>query len=157
MAWHRIRCHAIRGGREQNGGFDRIKEVPNRTWVSLKDRQALNRLLVYAKRAPGTQIPPGQLVRSLRALYRMSQRQLARRAGMSHAQVGRIETGAEDPGLRTLSRLIDALFCDLILVPRVRRTTGEVLVDRAWSAAAHAAIAKGYLATLPSRLWDKEC
>ena len=47
----------------------------------------------------------------------MSQRQLARRAGMTQASVSRIERGVVSPSVATLVRLLRECGVDLVAVP----------------------------------------
>ena len=48
----------------------------------------------------------GECVKELREGHGWSQRELARRTGLSNAEICRIETGQrKDPGIRTLCRL----------------------------------------------------
>ncbi len=58
------------------------------------------------------------IIRSARAARQLSQRELGRRAGVPQSTVGRIETGAIDPRVETLERLLDALGFDLTVEPR---------------------------------------
>jgi transcriptional regulator with XRE-family HTH domain len=48
----------------------------------------------------------------------MSQRELARRTGMTQASVSRIERGVVSPSVDTLARLLRECGVDLVAVPR---------------------------------------
>lgn len=54
----------------------------------------------------------GTSIRELRIAASMSQRELAKRADLSHTQIARYEQGAE-PTLPVARRLADALGCSL--------------------------------------------
>lgn len=51
----------------------------------------------------------GKLVASRREALQLSQRELAKRAGISHTVISRIESGQHAPSARTVERLADAL------------------------------------------------
>jgi transcriptional regulator with XRE-family HTH domain len=60
------------------------------------------------------------IVREARSRARLSQRELARRAGKAQSEIGRIEAGRQDPTFATIERLVRAAGFDLKLqlVPR---------------------------------------
>lgn len=60
----------------------------------------------------------------------MSQAQLARRSGVAQAHIARLEVGAIDPKLATMQRLFDAMFCDLLILPRPRKRPGDALAEQ---------------------------
>lgn len=61
---------------------------------------------------------------------RMSQAQLARRSGFSQAQLARFEKGRSDIRLSTLRHLLDAMFCDLLILPQARKRPSEAVAER---------------------------
>ena len=98
---------------------------------SVVQLQALNELIVFIRRAPKVAgHPPGFYLRALRGKMRMSQAQLARRSGVDQSRIARIELGKVEPGLLTLRRLFDALFCDLLVIPKPRLQLGDALAER---------------------------
>jgi hypothetical protein len=105
--------------------------MPRLTLAPLVQRQALEEILIYAGKTPGkAQRTPAVLVRALRSKLKMSQADPARRARMPQAQVARIESGKGDVQLGTLRRLFDAMFCDLLILPKPRKRPGDALADR---------------------------
>lgn len=75
------------------------------------------------------QAEPGRLLFALRRERRISQRHLADEAGLDHADVCRIESGA-DARLSTWKRLFRALGYDLTLVPAsYAEETGDLLTE----------------------------
>ena len=73
----------------------------------------------------------GQRVRQLRLAYRVTQEQLAERAGLSYKFIGEIERGKANPTVDTLSRLAKALRVEvheLLLTPG--RETGSQAIYR---------------------------
>lgn len=51
---------------------------------------------------------PGELIRTARVRSRLSQRELARRAGTSPTAISQYERGRRDPGVATLRRILGA-------------------------------------------------
>lgn len=101
------------------------------TYVALPDRQALNKTLLFAKDAPTAAGQPARVyVRALRAALRMTQAQLARRAGVAKSHVALIEAGAANVGVETLRKVFDAMFCDLLVIPKARKKTTQALAER---------------------------
>ncbi len=97
-------------------GMGRIAQIP------LPHRQALNATLVYTSRAPEkARRDPATYMRALRVELRMSQAVLARRAGMTQAQIDRLEKGRADARLGTWRRVFEAMFCELLVVPLARK------------------------------------
>lgn len=52
----------------------------------------------------------------------MSQKALAKRAGVPQSTVSRIEQGQRDASLSTLTKILDALSCDLVISPVLRES-----------------------------------
>ena len=116
---------------EQNGRLIRIHRVRRVTEVRIAHKRALNQAIIHAGRIPSEAVPvPEQCVRALRSALRMSQGQLARRSGVPKAHIVRFEAGKIDARLSTLRRLLDAMFCDLIVLPRARLRPGEAIARR---------------------------
>lgn len=104
--------------------------MPRLSTGRLPQRQALNELIVYAGRTPKNAAQePAALLRALRASLRMPQAELARRAGVSQPHVARLESGEVDAQWGTWKKLFDAMFCDLLLVPRPRKRPGDALAE----------------------------
>ena len=53
-------------------------------------------------------IDVGARLRALRQMHGLSQRELAKRAGISHTVVSRLESGQQVPSAKTLERLAEA-------------------------------------------------
>lgn len=101
------------------------------TRVSIIHRRALNQVMLYTGRAPAQAfLGPHVLVRALRSALRMSQAHLARRCGIPQAHLARLESGAIDVQLKTLRRLFDALFCDVLILPKPRTRPGDAIAER---------------------------
>jgi transcriptional regulator with XRE-family HTH domain len=97
----------------------------------LPHRQALNKTLLYIQGAPPAALhPPVVYLTALRCLLRMSQRHLAKRSGVAKSHLIAIEKGRVDPSVDTLRRLFDAMFCDLVIVPKPRKRPADALAER---------------------------
>lgn len=77
----------------------------------------------------------GRMVRYARRRAGLTQRQLAAMAGIPQETIARIETGASDPRVTTLDRLLEACEMGLEVMPRlgigIDRSQIRVLLDLA--------------------------
>ncbi|MGH2786447.1 MAG: helix-turn-helix domain-containing protein [Actinomycetota bacterium] len=69
-------------------------------------------------------------IRSARRGSRLSQRELARRAGVPHSTVARIETGRISPRASTVERLLGVLGYDFAIQPRAGQGVDRSLIQR---------------------------
>jgi len=69
---------------------------------------------------------PGIVLRDARKRSRLSQTDVARRAGVSQSVISAYESGRREPGMQTLARLVEATGHQLVLdlVPSPDRTLG---------------------------------
>jgi transcriptional regulator with XRE-family HTH domain len=63
----------------------------------------------------------GALIRMIRIQLGMSQKVLAKQACIPQSTISRIEKGAKDANLSTLNKILEALSCDLVMVPMLRK------------------------------------
>src|SRR5438105_6418849 len=78
--------------------------------------------------SPGvTSRAPGSLVREARRRAGLSQKELGRRAGVTQSVVSAYESGARQPSLPTLERLVRAAGCELNIAVRGRRPHVQTL------------------------------
>ena len=59
----------------------------------------------------------GTLIKSIRVHLGMSQKALAKRAGVPQSTISRIEQEERDANLSTLNKILGAISCDLVIVP----------------------------------------
>lgn len=59
----------------------------------------------------------GALIKFIRVQLGMSQKALAKRAGVPQSTISRIEQEERDANLSTLTKILSAISCDLIIVP----------------------------------------
>lgn len=98
--------------------------------LPLPHRQALNEVMVFTKRVPkGAQETPAAYMRALRVALGMPQAVLAERSGLTQPHVAKLESGKLDAQLGTWRRVFDAMYCDLLVLPRPRKRPGDVLAE----------------------------
>lgn len=101
------------------------------TRSSIVHRRALNQVMIYTGRAPAPALyGPIVFLRALRSALRMSQAALSRRSGVPQAHIARLESESVSPRLETLRRLFDAMFCDLLILPKPRKRPSDALAER---------------------------
>ncbi len=62
----------------------------------------------------------GALIKSIRIQLGMSQKALAKRAGVPQSTISRIEQKERDANLSTLNKILSAISCDLVIVPLLK-------------------------------------
>lgn len=73
----------------------------------------------------------GELVSMIRKQLKMSQRVLAMRARVLQSTISNLERSKKQPNLATLKKIMDALFCDLLIVPILRGSVEALLLKQA--------------------------
>ncbi len=71
-------------------------------------------------------LPIGELIALIRNQLQMSQSALAKRAGIPQATVSRIEQSQQSPTLATLSKISEALCCELVVIPMLKKTIDAI-------------------------------
>jgi len=61
----------------------------------------------------------------------MTQGDLALRAKLPQSHIAAIEGGKKNPPLPTLARILDAMECDLVVLPKLRLPIDEIIRKRA--------------------------
>ncbi len=86
----------------------------------------------------------GKYVKFIRRQLRMSQQVLAKRAQVPQPTISRLEQGRSEPTLSTLSKIFDALFCELVIAPVLKEPIDIILQKQAHKVAQkHIAYLKG--------------
>jgi predicted DNA-binding mobile mystery protein A len=75
-------------------------------------------------------LPIGALIRSFRQELGMSQKELAKRAGVPQSTISRVEQG-RDTSLSTLQKILSALSCDLVIAPLLRNSLDTIRHEQA--------------------------
>jgi transcriptional regulator with XRE-family HTH domain len=65
-------------------------------------------------------LSPGRLIKMIRRQIGMPQEILARKAKVPQSTISRIEKGQGEPSLATLRKILQALECDLAILPILR-------------------------------------
>lgn len=95
------------------------------------EKRALNKTMIFLNGAPpAVYSSPVLFLRALRGTLLMSQAVLAQRSGIPRSHIAAIESGAIDPQLSTLKRLFDAMYCDMLILPKPRRRPTDVIGER---------------------------
>lgn len=90
----------------------------------MKSRSISERLLIekVAKTSQKTSsalrgLSIGNLIKIIRLQLGMSQKILAKRAGIPQSTISRVEQGQRDVNLSTLQKILSAISCDLVIAP----------------------------------------
>lgn len=68
----------------------------------------------------------GALIKSVRVQLGMSQKALAKRAGVPQSTISRIEQEERDANLSTLNKILSAISCDLVIVPLLQDSIDNI-------------------------------
>ena len=68
----------------------------------------------------------GALIKSIRVQLGMSQKALAKRAGVPQSTISRIEQEERDANLSTLNKILGAISCDLVIVPLLQDSVDAI-------------------------------
>lgn len=72
-------------------------------------------------------LSPGALIKMIRKQIGMPQEVLARKAKVPQSTISRIEKGlGSDPSLATLRKILQALECDLVILPILREHVSSI-------------------------------
>lgn len=100
--------------------------------LPISTQRVLDRLVSYGKKVPeGIEgLPPHSMIRLIRNRLHMTQAHLSKRTGIPQSHLAVIENGKKDIQLSTLRKILQALFCDLIVLPKFQKSPDEVLEER---------------------------
>ena len=71
-------------------------------------------------------LSPGTLIKMIRKQIGMPQEVLARKAKVPQSTISRIEKGQGDPSLATLRNILQALECDLVVLPLLQEPVSTI-------------------------------
>lgn len=103
--------------------------------LNILEEMALSRHPIDPKTRPLWEPSYGDWIRMVRNALRMTQADLANRAGVSQPHLAGIEIGKIDPKLSTLKKIFNAMSCDVDFEPRPRKPLNEILRGKARSVA----------------------
>lgn len=99
--------------------------------LSLTQKQIIDRLsmLLFEEKFEG--LDYASIIRLLRKRLHMTQKQLAMRSGVPQSFISRLESGDQEPTLKTLRKLFTSLSCSLVVIPVAHKPFDEVLYKQA--------------------------
>ena len=68
----------------------------------------------------------GALIKFIRVQLGMSQKALAKRAGVPQSTISRIEQEERDANLSTLNKILNAISCDLVIAPLLQDSVDAI-------------------------------
>ncbi len=71
-------------------------------------------------------LPIGGLIKTIREQLGMSQKTMAKRAGVPQSTVSRVEQGKNDIHLSTLRKILAAISCDLVIAPLLQNSVDVI-------------------------------
>lgn len=101
--------------------------------IRVAERHFLNQLTKISETltSGNKQVSPGFLVALIRKRLRMTQQMLAKRAKLPQSMISRIEANKVEPSIKTLKKIFDALYCDVVMVPIPRKDFDTILQEQA--------------------------
>jgi transcriptional regulator with XRE-family HTH domain len=87
-------------------------------------KQIADSAQLLAKHQRGLSV--GQLIVLIRAQLTISQRAVAKIAGIPQATLSKIESGRQQPTISSLKKILNALQCDLLITAVPRKSLGEI-------------------------------
>jgi|JI9StandDraft_1071089.scaffolds.fasta_scaffold415650_1 predicted DNA-binding mobile mystery protein A len=95
--------------------------------LTLTQKQIIDQLsmLLFDEKLKG--LDYASIIRLLRKRLHMTQKQLAARSGIPQSFVSKLESGDQEPTLKTLRKLFKALSCSLVVVPVAQEPFDDVL------------------------------
>ncbi|MCB1080564.1 MAG: helix-turn-helix transcriptional regulator, partial [Chlamydiia bacterium] len=72
-----------------------------------------------------------EVIRLLRKRFCMTQKQLAKRAGMPQSYISKIESGELEPTLKTIKKIFEVFSSDVIILPIARSSFDDVIKKQA--------------------------
>jgi transcriptional regulator with XRE-family HTH domain len=94
------------------------------------------------------------MIRKIRRALGMTQAQLAARADLPQSHLAKIETGRVDVQIGTLKRILRALHCELVLVPRFLKTPRQAVRERIQELSLSRSERKRLRGRASSRIWE---
>ncbi|OGS04790.1 MAG: hypothetical protein A3G41_04060 [Elusimicrobia bacterium RIFCSPLOWO2_12_FULL_59_9] len=100
--------------------------------LPVSSRIMMERLISFGKKVPEAteEFAPHVVIRRIRNALHMTQAQLAKRAGMPQSHVAKIETGKVDVQLSTLRRILRAMYCEAVVLPKFLISPQAALAER---------------------------
>ena len=100
--------------------------------LPVSSRMMVDRLVSCGKKLPEAteEFAPHVVIRRIRNALRMTQAQLAKRAGLPQSHLAKIEAGRVDVQLSTLRRIFRAMYCEAVVLPKFLKSPRVALAER---------------------------
>jgi len=100
--------------------------------LPVSSRIVMDQLVSCGKKIPEAtaRLAPHVVIRRIRNALHMTQAQLAKRAGMPQSHLAKIESGKVDVQLSTFSRILRAMYCEAVVLPKFLKSPQAVLAER---------------------------
>ncbi|OGR89784.1 MAG: hypothetical protein A3J74_09705 [Elusimicrobia bacterium RIFCSPHIGHO2_02_FULL_57_9] len=100
--------------------------------LPVSNRIMMDRLVSCGKKLPEAteEFAPHVVIRRIRNALHMTQAQLAKRAGMPQSHLAKIEIGKVDVQLSTLRRILRAMYCEAVVLPKFLKSPQAALAER---------------------------
>lgn len=99
--------------------------------LPMSDKLMARRLVSWGKKIPqAAELAPHVVIRGIRKALHMTQAQLAARAGLPQSHLAKIESGGVDVQWSTLGRILRAMNCEAVLVPKFTKEPEAAVRER---------------------------
>lgn len=100
--------------------------------LPISSRILVDHLVSRGRKVPEAteELAPHVVVRRIRNALHMTQAQLAKRAGLPQSHLAKIETGKVDVQLSTLNRILRAMYCEAVMMPKFLKSPRVALAER---------------------------
>lgn len=95
---------------------------------SPSEKILINEIMLAAKntRVATRGLAIGALIKSIRQQLGISQKILAKRAGVPQSTISRIEQREREANISTLNKILDAISCDLVITPLLNGSVDSI-------------------------------
>lgn len=101
--------------------------------LSVSQKRAMDQWFTSFKKLP-EEVRLAQIatfIKLYRKRLRMTQRQLAQRAGLTQPYIAKLERGHSEVTLASLKKIFNALYCDVVLLPIPNQDFDQIIEARA--------------------------
>ncbi len=103
----------------------------NEKKLTLTQRRVIDHLATLLLNEKLEGLNYASIIRLLRKRLHMTQKQLATRSGVPQSFISKLESGIQEPTLKTLRKLFKVLSCDLVIIPVARESFDAALEKQA--------------------------
>lgn len=99
--------------------------------LTLTQKQIIDQLAMLLFDEKLEELDYASIICLLRKRLHMTQKQLAARSGVPQSFISRLESGDQEPTLKTLKKLFSALSCSLVVVPVASKPFDQIIENQA--------------------------